>query len=94
MNNRIRLFKKYFIHPYSVGKGNRSSAMTFPIDLVRTLGIHPSSVILMLKVIEQDTLELRILRTQDFERKKKLEKKEILTDALLPPNQQVMGGKI
>ncbi len=69
MHKVIMLQKQYFIHPYPVGIDKRSLAMILPFDLVKSLNINSSTMFFLLKVRENDELQLRIIRQEHLEKK-------------------------
>jgi hypothetical protein len=68
----IYLQNKYLITPYGVGKDKKSLAMVLPSEVVKTLGINPQSIFLLLKVNGTNDLQLQIIREEDLAKKEKV----------------------
>ena len=64
MSKVILLTKQYYVQPYLVGKDKRSLAMILPAELVKSLNIDPSAILILLKVMGNDELKLIIVRQE------------------------------
>jgi len=78
---------QYLIQPYWVGKHKRSLAMILPIGMVKALDINPQTVLLLLKVKDNDDIYLKIMRQEDLAEKNT--ENTIPADKVLQPSQQV-----
>jgi hypothetical protein len=67
----IYLQNKYLITPYAVGKDKKSLTMVLPAEVVKTLGINPHSIFLLLNVRGKDDLQFQIIREEDLIKKEK-----------------------
>ena len=84
MNNN-----SYLIHPYAVGRDKKSLAMVLPSQIVKSLGINPQSVFLLLKVKSADILQIQIIQESDLAKKEEYD--DISVDKVSQSSQQGYG---
>jgi hypothetical protein len=77
---------RYLVKPCQVGKGKRSVSMTLPSDLTRKLRLDPTGALFLLKVLDQNKFEIRILNTKDLDNYN--ENKRLSADHVTNPIQQ------